>query len=324
MIIRATDAQANAILGSMLNIAQTHGGDTVSDADRATIDGAARIVLGLPEGVVAGLVPCGPQALAEATSGEEQDRVQALRFLAVMSVLDGTIDPGKIALVQDCAKALGVDEAYLRVLAESVEGELDAAAACMMRKNAETFPGLDLTGMEADRIKPFIPYRDGGEDPALVARYEALGELHPDTFGWAFWDHFKRNRFAFPGDPNGLAAAFTTRHDTSHVLSGYSTSPQGELLVSTFIGAMHPDHPMAAEVLPALYSYHLGIPMNKIAQVETGWFDPRRFWTAWDRGAATTTDVFDESWHFWSHVESPLEELRRAYSVAPVDPALAA
>jgi hypothetical protein len=28
---------------------------------------------------------------------------------------------------------------------------------------------------------------------------------------------------------------------------------------------MHPDHPMAAEVLPALYSYHLGIAMNDIA-----------------------------------------------------------
>lgn len=252
MIIQATDAQAKAILGSMLNIAQVHGGDGVSAADRTTLYSAARIVLGQTEDVATGVAPCGPAQLADATADDAQDRVQALRMLAVMSVVG---------------------------------------------KNAETFPGLDLTGMDEDRIKPFIPYRDGGADPDLVARYEALG---------------------------GLAEAFTTRHDSSHVLSAYSTSPQGELLVSTFIGAMHPDHPMAAEVLPALYSYHLGIPMNKIAQVETGWFEPRKFRTAWERGAGTTTDVFEESWHFWSHVEAPLKELRHDYQVAPVDPALAA
>jgi hypothetical protein len=324
MIIRATDAQAKAILGSMLYIAQTHGGEGVSDADRATLYSAARIVLGQSEDVAAGVAPCGPGELADVTAGDEEDRVQALRMLAVMSVVDGDIDADKIALVQEYATALNVDEAYLGVLAESVAGELDAAAACMMRKNAETFPGLDLAGMDEDRIKPFIPYRDGGEDPELVARYEALGELPRDTFGWAFWNHFKSNGFGFPGDPNGLAEAFTTRHDSSHVLSSYSTSAQGELLVSTFIGAMHPDHPMAAEVLPALYAYHLGIPMNKIAQVQSGWFEPRKFWTAWDRGAATTTDVFEDPWQFWSHVEAPLADLRHDYGIPPVEPALVA
>jgi hypothetical protein len=153
---------------------------------------------------------------------------------------------------------------------------------------------------------------------------EALGELGPGTFGHAFWEHFKSNRFAFPGDPNGLAEGFTTRHDTSHVLSGYTTSPQGELLVSTFIGAMHPDHPMSAEVLPALFSYHLGVAMNDIAQVERYAFEPQKFWTAWDRGAATSVDVFDPAWDFWAAAQSPLEELRRAHNVVPVDPALLA
>jgi hypothetical protein len=54
--------------------------------------------------------------------------------------------------------------------------------------------------------------------------------------------------------PDSPVAEFTTRHDTSHVLSGYSTLPAGELLVSTFIGAMHRETPMAVEVLPVLSS----------------------------------------------------------------------
>lgn len=324
MIVRVSDAQQRAILGSMTDIALAHGEAGVSDADRFTIDTAARIVLGLADGVPADLAPCPPDALARAMDGDEQDAVQAVRMLAVMSLVDGAIDDEKIALVQQYATELNVHEAYLLVLATAAAGELDAASACMMRKNAETFPGLDLSGMNADRIAPFLPYRDGGEDPALVARYEALGELDPDTFGRAFWTHFKTNKFAFPGDPNGLAEAFTTRHDTSHVLSGYTTSAPGELLVSTFIAGMHPEQPMAAEVLPALFSYHLGIAMNEIASVRQAAFEPKAFWTAWDRGAATTVDVFEPEWDFWSHVEQPLQELRRVNNVLPVDPALRA
>jgi hypothetical protein len=324
VIIRVTGAQARAILGSMLDVALAHGTEGVSDADSRTIDGAARIVLGLAAGVPADLAPCPPDALARAMSGDEQDGMQAVRMLAVMSLVDGRIDQDKIALVQEYASALNVHESYLLVLAEATAGEIAAATACMMRKNAETFPGLDLHGFDADLVAPFLRYRDGRADPGLVERYEALGELGPGTFGHAFWEHFKSNRFAFPGDPNGLAEGFTTRHDTSHVLSGYTTSPQGELLVSTFIGAMHPDHPMSAEVLPALFSYHLGVAMNDIAQVERDAFEPQKFWTAWDRGAATSVDVFDPAWDFWAAAQSPLEELRRAHNVVPVDPALLA
>ncbi len=170
----------------------------------------------------------------------------------------------------------------------------------------------------------FSPTAPGATIPGLLRSTRLCGELASETFGRAFWEHFKRNAFAFPGDPNGLAEGFTTPHDSSHVLSGYSTSPQGELLVSTFIGAMHPDHPMAAEVLPVLFSWHLGIPLNEIAGSQRGAFEPRKFWTAWDRGAATTVDMLDPAWDFWTAVQSPLDELRRAHGVPPTDPALLA
>lgn len=102
------------------------------------------------------------------------------------------------------------------------------------------------------------------------------------------------------------------------MLSGYSTSQLGELCVSTFIGAMHPDHPMSAEVLPVLFSWHLGIHLNDIAGAATGFFEPRRFWTAWDRGTATSTDIVAADWDFWGATAVDLQELRAAYDVPPV------
>ena len=319
MIIEMAEEQARAVLGAMREIALAHGPEGVSDADERTIDAAARIVLALAEGVPADLAPCTPQALASAMAGDRADAAQAVRMLAVMSLVDGSVDEQKTALVQAYASAVDVDEAYLHVLAEAAADEVAAAAACMIRKNAESFPKLDLHGLDSDPVAPFLPYRNGNGDAALVARYEALGELAPDTFGRAFFEHFNRNGFAFPGDEHGLAEGFTTPHDSSHVLSGYSTSPQGELCVSTFIGAMHPDHPMAAEVLPVLFSWHLGIALNEIAGSTTGSFEPRKFWTAWQRGAATTVDVLDSEWDFWAATGQPLEELRRAHGVPPAD-----
>ena len=306
----------------MAAVARAHGPAGVSDADRLTIAAAGRIVLGLGDAHEA-VAARSPAQLAAALPHEEA-ATQAVRMLSVMSLVDGRIDPGKIALVGEYAQALDVHEDDLRVLAEAAEGEIAAAAACMVRKNIESFPRLDRSRIDEDAVAAFLPYRDGHDDPALAARYAALGELAPGTFGRAFFDHFERNGFAFPGQPNGLAEGFTTPHDSSHVLSGYSTTPPGEVCVSTFISGMHPDHPLAAEVLPVLFSWHLGIELIELAGSTTGSYEPERFWTAWERGGGTTVDVVDAGWDFWAATGEDLEELRRAYSVAPLDPRLSA
>lgn len=316
MILRVPRPQSDAILGAMRAIALAHGDDGVAPIDRQTIAACAQIVLGRDPGDADTVAPRDPQQLADALLSHE-DAQQAVRLLAVMSLVGGRIDAEKTALVQQFADALGSDEDYLRILAETAAGEVAQAAACIVRKNAESFPHLETAGIDRDAIAPFLPYREA-PDPELEARYATLGELPPSTFGRAFHAHFVSHGFAFPGNPGGLAEGFTTPHDSSHVLSGYSTSQLGELCVSTFIGAMHPDHPMAAEVLPVLFSWHLGIHLNDIAGAATGYFEPRRFWTAWDRGAAMSTDIVAAEWDFWSATEVDLEELRAAYDLPPV------
>lgn len=316
MILRVPRPQSEAILGAMRQIALAHGDGGVTDADRRTIAAAAQIVLGRDDRDADSVAPRSPQQLADAML-DAQDAKQAVRLLTVMSVVDGELDREKDRLVQEFATALDVSEPYLEILHEATRGEIAAATACIMRKNVASFPHLEAKGLDRDALATFVPYADA-PDPELEARYEALGELPANTFGHAFYDHFKRNGFTFPGNPTGLAEGFTTPHDSSHVLSRYSTSQQGELCVSTFIGAMHPDHPMSAEVLPVLFSWHLGIKLNDVAGAYRGAFEPRKFWTAWDRGNAVTTDIVAADWDFWGATAVDLDELRRAYDVPPV------
>jgi hypothetical protein len=64
--------------------------------------------------------------------------------------------------------------------------------------------------------------------------------------------------------------------------------------------------------------------ITELAKSSRGAHEPRRFWTAWDRGTATAADLLDPSWDFWGATGVPLEELRRDDAVPPLDPALAA
>ncbi len=323
-LVESPRAAAEAVLGAMRAVALEHGGPGLTEMDRETIGSAATIVFGLGSVDVDSIAPVDPAGLASATADAEEAG-RAIRMLSVMSLADGEIDAEKTALVRAYADALSVDEGYLDILAEAAADEIAQAAACIVRKNAESFPQVDSSRLSISAIAPFFPYKDeGAADPELEARYKTLGELPAGTFGRAFFEHFEENGFFFPGNPNGLAEGFTTPHDSSHVLSGYSTKEGGEICVSTFIGAMHPDHPMAAEVLPVIFSWHLGVKLNDIANSTTGVFEPAHFWTAWERGSQVTTDIVAADWDFWSATPIPLTDLRAAYNVPPVDPAMLA
>jgi ubiquinone biosynthesis protein Coq4 len=89
-------------------------------------------------------------------------------------------------------------------------------------------------------ISLFLPYSADRADPALVAKHEALGSLPKGTLGRGYFEIYKTNGYAFPGDPKGVNSAFARPHDSTHVISGYDTTPLGEILVSTFAAGMHP------------------------------------------------------------------------------------
>jgi ubiquinone biosynthesis protein Coq4 len=108
-------------------------------------------------------------------------------------------------------------------------------------------------------------------------------------------------------------SAFARPHDSTHAISGDDTTPVGEILVSTFTAGMHPKLPMEGHILPLIFSWHLGIAINKLAGSCRGAFDPEQFWNAWVRGARMTVDLFSSEWDFWANVEEPVDTLRQRY-----------
>jgi hypothetical protein len=98
-------------------------------------------------------------------------------------------------------------------------------------------------------------------------------------------------------------------------VSGYGTTPRGELLASTFTAAMHPHFPMAGHILPVIFSWQLDVQINAVAKDAAGAPDPVEFWHAYAGGKTATVDTFAPGWNFWSYVETPLRALRKQWSI---------
>lgn len=323
MLIAATHKQALAVLRAMGQVATAGRTKPLTEAGFRSLQAAARHLFRLADAPGAGaLSPITPDSLDAALS-DQPVKVLAARCLAITALVDGTLDADKIALALDYAAALGIWEDYLGQLKAAASGQLNWALTDMTRQNIKSLwdqPWRD----EDDVMALLLPYQGDRADPALVARHEALGSLPEGTLGRAYWNIYKRNGYAFPGDPRGVNEAFARPHDSTHVLSGYDTSPQGEILVSTFTAGMHQKLPMEGHILPVIFSWHLGIEINKFAGSATGALDPEKFWVAWTRGAEVAVDLFAPGWDFWAVADRPVESLRAAYGVPPLDPRHAA
>lgn len=304
--------ESDAILGAMRQVALA-GGHALSYADTASILAAGHYLLRRRDLTDPGTLPAVEPTDLVATLKDRELAEEAVKYLAIMAMVDGTLDHGKLKRVLEYSRALDIEADYLTDLVEAASGHLAWATADMWRKNFDSVLSRSSAGLDPNTW--IRPYAGANADPALVARYEALGSLPQNSFGKALWDFDKTNGYPFPGDPAALNAAFGTAHDSTHVISGYDTSARGELLVSTFTAGMHPINPMSGHILPVIFFFHFGEQLNDVGHAGKGGLDPDEFWHAWARGAEMTTDLFDPKWNVWDWVEHDLDELRRQWNV---------
>jgi hypothetical protein len=309
--------ESDAILGAMRQVALA-GGHTISHADTASILAAGHYLLRRPELADISTLPAAEPADLVAVLKDRPIAEEALKYLAIMAMVDGALDHGKLKRVLEYSRALDIEADYLTDLVEAASGHLAWATADMWRKNFDSVLSRSSEGLDPNVW--IRPYEGKNADPVLVGRYEALGKLPQNTFGKALWDFDKKNGYPLPGDPAALNAAFGTAHDSTHVISGYDTSARGELLVSTFTAGMHPINPMSGHILPVIFFFHFGEQLNDVGHAGKGGLDPDEFWHAWARGEEMTVDIFDPKWSVWDWVERDLEELRQAWNVTPAGP----
>jgi hypothetical protein len=243
-----------------------------------------------------------PQLTPAATARvitDPQVRRRVVELAVVMAGIDGQVLPVPTANVSMLARALGVGEKQTRALRELAQRHHLLARIDLTRKMSGT------------------PVFDAGEDPKTAARYRALARLPRDSLGFALWEHYCSNEFAFPGEAGSLPerAVF---HDLGHILSGYGTDPQGELQQAAF-RAGSVGHDGFVFLYFGIVQFHLSLRLAPIASAESGVFNVEEISAALARGAACKVDLSDR-WDFWPLLAKPLHAVRAELAVPPLEP----
>ena len=177
--------ESDAILGAMRQVALA-GGRPLSRADTASIVAAGHWLLRRGERFdISDLPGIGPADLVAALKGERALGQEAVKYLAIMALVDGALDHDKIRRVLEYARALDVEADYLTDLVEAASGHMAWVVADMTRKNFDSVISHSSEGL--DPVAWITPYAGDKADPALVARYEALDKLPDNSFGKALW-----------------------------------------------------------------------------------------------------------------------------------------
>lgn len=144
--------------------------------------------------------------------------------------------------------------------------------------------------------------------------YKKLGLLPDGTLGREYWKHITEVGFAFPGEPDGIPDT-VAYHDVSHVLTGYSTKPEGEIQQGCYQGGNRREGGFFF-IQFVILQFHQGIKVTPVADAETGFFDPAKVLWAIHRGANSSVDVTHQ-WNFWPFMKLTMEEAREKISLLP-------
>lgn len=244
-------------------------------------------------------------------------RRQLLRAMLVMSLADGEASAKEAAVVESFREALGVELNEIETFKKLSEGHflsarLDVARRFWARQQVVDRTKAEGVGWLARSIATLAKL---SEDKPLAQKYLALEHAPAGSLGRGYFDFVRRNGFSFPGQ-KGSPPEPIVIHDLTHVISGYGTTPSGEICVTAFHAGYRKQDPFTW-ILFSMMQFNMGIRMTPVAGASKLQFDPPKVLEALRRGASMNTDLSDGSWGYWDDMRAPLEEVRAKYAVPP-------
>lgn len=167
-------------------------------------------------------------------------RTRGVQVMLLAALVLRPLPTDVAARVEAYARELSVDDGMVAVARHFAAGSLGLAAFDFERNGYTA--GWDARQTQSLHLATELaePWDVSVDDPALAARWRALGELAPDTLGRRVWEMYQARGFGFPGAP-GSAPPLLAQHDWVHVLADYGTTVECELEVFAFIARANDD-----------------------------------------------------------------------------------
>lgn len=317
-LMRPDPAPALLGLRAMKTVATASG--EIGPAQRGLMQAAQKVILGI-EADIDALPTVTPAELAAGFPGAEL-RQQLVSGLIVASVADGTPSREALARVDAFAGALGIAPTVLGDLRLLADNHMTLFKLDFLRRGHIG----DIMRNELSQKGPLsfarsiLGLRGLMEDRALAARYRAWEKLPEGTLGRELIDFYNKHGFSVPGERSGFPEA-GLYHDFCHLLGGYSTEPEGELQVASFISGFKRERPFYI-VLFVVLIFSAGVNMRPTKDdfVTAGLLGKpgmaELMFAAIERGSKVTQDLSDK-WDYWPLIEVPIDEVRQRLNILP-------
>ena len=312
-----------ALLGlrAMKTVASESG--TIPPARRALMDAAQKMILHTDADIDA-LTPITPAELAKGFPGAEL-RQQFVNGMLVTSLADGVPSRETLAKIEEFAGALAIATPELTDIRLMAEGHMLIAKLDFLRRGhiKDIFKNqLEQKG-PLGFAKSVLTMRGIIEDRALAQRYRAWEKMPEGTLGRGLIDFYNQHGFAVPGEPAGFPEA-GLHHDFCHLLGGYSTEPEGEIQVASFMAGFKKERPIYLALFSVMI-FSAGVQMRPTNDpfVTVGTLAKpgvaELMLAAIERGSKVNIDLTDK-WDYWAWIELPIDEVRRRMNILPKAP----
>jgi hypothetical protein len=261
------------------------------------------------------LEPITPEELA-AGIVSPATRFQLVGGMIVTCMADGEVNPKETECLRRFADALAIDDGAIGQLEHIAQGQYLRARLDILRRFWAVKKLRDLAKEEGVGVyfKAALGLLGVREDTKTIETYKGFANRPPGSLGRAYYDYVVRNGFQWPGE-KGAPPGIIIYHDFAHVLSGYDTTAEDEILVVGF-SAGFASYELLSIFTFVLSQFQLGLQTAPFVPPSTMKLDPARFMAALQRGAAMNINL-NEGWDYWEVLDEQVEDLRERYNILP-------
>jgi hypothetical protein len=229
---------------------------------------------------------------------------------AVFPFLDSDGVRQRSAALARLAKMWGATDLNIRSAVSFARGHKALILLDAFRINHSEL-GNGLVGQSWGLVKGVLKL-DGNKD--VLARYESYRELDSHTLGHTLATYYDDNHFPLPGSVGAAFSNTLTTHDRHHVLSGYDTTPLGEVCVLAFDSAISRSN-FGGAFIGAVAQFQVGYIFDPSVRAWQHQFNPAIVYRAIERGHACKVNYLDEYVDLDSLMEYPIDEVREHFGI---------